>query len=455
MTCYRPLPEEMFKYARSDTHFLLYIYDILRNELLEKSDDSQSDGDLINVVLRKSKQESLQRYERPIYDADHGTGPIGWYNLLCHQPALLNPQQFSVFRAVHQWRDRIARDEDESLHTVMPKRIIYNIAREMPDTRATLLGCSHPISSLVQPRIEELLATIKQAKAEGINGPELMQILRPVDSSTPKIAGSGQPSVLSTLTVAATSNHLPVSINEDQISAKLHVSAFWGSTFDLSIIESPKERDQSRNDSIRLALPLPQLTAEVFEAANGKSNDDSCDKIADPGARAVHPFVKARNRNDEEIFVVKQVGGPKKRKAAELEVSSEPQNSMSLEEMESPTSGEPFVDGAKEEASYEPTNGDQLVAEETERKAGRKARRKAKKLRRKQEQQQADQANGVDGSVAFDYENAPSVLHAGENAQARTGTKEAFNPYSKSLDAPKGMKIARKETAGKSFTFKG
>ena len=30
----RPLPTEMFRYAREDTHYLLYIYDRLRNELV-------------------------------------------------------------------------------------------------------------------------------------------------------------------------------------------------------------------------------------------------------------------------------------------------------------------------------------------------------------------------------------------------------------------------------------
>ena len=30
----RPLPKEMLVYARKDTHFLLYIADIMRNELL-------------------------------------------------------------------------------------------------------------------------------------------------------------------------------------------------------------------------------------------------------------------------------------------------------------------------------------------------------------------------------------------------------------------------------------
>ena len=31
----RPIPSEMMRYAREDTHYLLYIYDLMLNELLE------------------------------------------------------------------------------------------------------------------------------------------------------------------------------------------------------------------------------------------------------------------------------------------------------------------------------------------------------------------------------------------------------------------------------------
>lgn len=42
----RPLPEEMINYARDDTHYLLYIYDVLRQELAK----SESDGELALII---------------------------------------------------------------------------------------------------------------------------------------------------------------------------------------------------------------------------------------------------------------------------------------------------------------------------------------------------------------------------------------------------------------------
>ena len=157
----------MFNYARSDTHFLLYIYDNLRNELIEKSDSSQPDGNLIEVVMNNSKEEALQRYERPLYDPQRGLGAMGWYNMLCRTPALFSREQFAVFRAVHQWRDKIARQEDESLHHIMPKHVLYSIAREMPLDMPSLLGCSHPMSNIFQKRKKDLLGVIKNAKMVG------------------------------------------------------------------------------------------------------------------------------------------------------------------------------------------------------------------------------------------------------------------------------------------------
>jgi len=33
---YRPLPDEFIRYARTDTHYLLYIYDCMKNDLLHR-----------------------------------------------------------------------------------------------------------------------------------------------------------------------------------------------------------------------------------------------------------------------------------------------------------------------------------------------------------------------------------------------------------------------------------
>lgn len=107
----RPLPKEMLDYARSDTHFLLFIYDNLRNALLDRAGGQP---DLVRTVLKRSEETSLRTYEKEVYDYETGLGPGGWDTLASKWNKALSGLQFEVFRAVHGWRNRIAREEDES-----------------------------------------------------------------------------------------------------------------------------------------------------------------------------------------------------------------------------------------------------------------------------------------------------------------------------------------------------
>jgi exosome complex exonuclease RRP6 len=127
----RPLPDEMLKYARADTHFLLYVYDNLRNALLDRavsraaSPTSRAGSPtapdaFVREVLSRSAETALRVYSPESYDPEGGTGLNGWDTLArrWNKPALGvdgSPSvQREVFRAVHVWRDRVARDEDES-----------------------------------------------------------------------------------------------------------------------------------------------------------------------------------------------------------------------------------------------------------------------------------------------------------------------------------------------------
>jgi len=121
----------MLKYARADTHFLLYVYDNLRNALLDRavsraaSPTSRAGSPtapdaFVREVLSRSAETALRVYSPDPYDAEGGTGFNGWDTLArrWNKPILgidgAPSVQREVFRAVHVWRDRIAREEDES-----------------------------------------------------------------------------------------------------------------------------------------------------------------------------------------------------------------------------------------------------------------------------------------------------------------------------------------------------
>lgn len=148
---YSPLPQEMLDYARSDTHYLLYIYDNLRNALLDRGasasrsasrsgspstalavTDTENTPTLpadphafINEVHARSATTALRVHEREVYDAQGGTGSGGWdvlarkWNkglLVAGADALgaAGALQRAMYRAVHAWRDAVAREDDES-----------------------------------------------------------------------------------------------------------------------------------------------------------------------------------------------------------------------------------------------------------------------------------------------------------------------------------------------------
>lgn len=447
----------MFDYARSDTHFLLFIFDHLRNELLEKSDLSIEDGDLIAEVLAKSKKEALQRYERSFYDEKRGQGPGGWYNMLSRTPALFNKEQFAVFRAVHQWRDRVARNEDEGSAQIMAKHVLYNIARDLPMDMPSLLGSSHPISPIFRVRTGELLRVIKEARLAGYNGPEMKDFMEPISADLPVETRDTSAMKRDPLrnTAPETGHHLPV-----LASLRSTVSRFWGSILDEVPHLPHKSEVQKRFQGLRLALPLPQLTAEVFESKVSAESPRQNQEPIDPGARAEHRYTTERKHKDTNVFVVKQLGGSRKRKADDMEINAETTSTAPIE-------GAAVLDGSQ--VDQEDSNSSSVMADKENQanledvgtsplqsspRLSKGQRKRARKRAEAQKMKEAGREAADAKAEVFDYAAAPSVLHSKKSKAERAGTKQPFDPYTKSLDAPKGKRKFKKDLGGKSFTFK-
>jgi exosome complex exonuclease RRP6 len=150
----------MLKYARADTHFLLHIYDNLRNALLDRavsrsaSPTSRAGSPtapdvFVREVLSRSTETALRVYSLEPYDEEGGTGMIGWDTLArkWNKPALgidgVPGVQREVFRAVHMWRDRVAREEDESTgFAVTPSVIVLGLTCETDMCCQTALSSS-------------------------------------------------------------------------------------------------------------------------------------------------------------------------------------------------------------------------------------------------------------------------------------------------------------------------
>ncbi|CAM0145786.1 unnamed protein product [Urochloa decumbens] len=125
----RPLPDEMIKYAREDTHYLLYIYDLMRLRLVK---ESSGDSDLLLEVCKRSNEVCLQLYEKEqLTDSSY----LHLHGLKENE---LDARQLSVLSSLYRWRDGIARDEDESTGFILPNRSLLEIAKEMPVTSGKL-----------------------------------------------------------------------------------------------------------------------------------------------------------------------------------------------------------------------------------------------------------------------------------------------------------------------------
>ncbi|KAJ2864499.1 exosome nuclease subunit [Coemansia aciculifera] len=184
----RPVPAEMMRYARADTHFLLHIFDRMRNDLVQRGarlvgedvatpgtphfgqlaggiDRVQSAAQPMQVVLQRSAQTALTVYVKDSYDADTGMGPGGWAQLLRKWRQPLTPAQFSVLRALHAWRDACARDEDESTRYVLPNHMLFALATKSPADVPALLAACHPTPPPVRMHAADLVALIARARS--------------------------------------------------------------------------------------------------------------------------------------------------------------------------------------------------------------------------------------------------------------------------------------------------
>jgi len=150
-------------YAQADTHFLLYIYDRMRNALLEKSNPTTHN--LVHAALKRSADTCLNRYRKEAYDAEGGDGSLGWRNLYSKWSGSFNNTQFAVYKALHAWRDQMARDEDESTRYVLPNNMLFTLADQMPEEASKVLACCNPVPPLVRMNATDIALLIISTKA--------------------------------------------------------------------------------------------------------------------------------------------------------------------------------------------------------------------------------------------------------------------------------------------------
>ncbi|KAJ5902558.1 hypothetical protein N7495_003086 [Penicillium taxi] len=391
----RPLPQAMFDYARSDTHFLLYIYDCLRNDLIENSTPEISH---IDYVQERSKIECLQRYERSVYDEKTGHGSGGWYDMLSRASGSYSKQQFAIFKAVHKWRDEIARQEDENPQFVIPRHTLFKLVQYLPLDMGSLLRTLSPMNPLVKDRANDLLKVIKEANIAGVDGPEWRDA-----PSRPKLA---KPTY--EFNFSQTTKNNPPTIEKSQ---------FWGNVLEVKEVPTPPEYSvTAASEAVRLSLPLPPMAKNVSEVREKLT--PATPISAAPTAAPASNSIADEEKN--KVFTVKELGGPRKRKSDAVEESP---NQSSI---------------GDDESNEMPDESAKMTKNQRKR-----ARKQEKKATAAKEQ-----------TAPFDYGAADTVLNAPAASINATRRQKPFNPYAKALDAPSGARKDKREVPGKSWTYR-
>jgi exosome complex exonuclease RRP6 len=493
----------MFYYARSDTHYLLYIYDMMRNELAELSALDSPEGRPIDRVLKKSKEVSLQRFEHLYCDEETGAGNRGWYNTLLKSPTLYNGEQFAVYKAVHKWRDNVARQDDESTGFIMTQQVLSDIARIMPTDMKALWSLLEANARGLKVRLGELFEVIQKARQKGANGPTMMEFFR--QSSTGTLQTADKP------VIAAVEEEVePLNIEE----LKSDRSQLWG---DVAL--------NSRLDGSAKPPPMDDQELIPLYAFDFGAVKEELPEATEPPPKSAP--AEAAPPQENEGFTLR-AGRKRKASDADIEPASEAEVEAEVE-AEAESESDVEMDEGPEAEQPEAEAGEDSVAVEKARKQARKDRQREKKrikceakeltkngdpdaakalldeyrrtqraARRTQKQgtttttttQQDEQTSSAAASPSaadqtspsdeqdeeqeeqpFDYAKASSVLHASKSANNNNtggtrggkggkgkrggGNKPAFDPYAKkSGDAPAGARKMNYERSGRTATFK-
>lgn len=118
----RPLSDEMLNYARLDTHYLIELRKILKEELINAGrwQLAQEDFEMATIVNGKNHRTQIAAWER-----------VG-------KRAKLDPRQATVLDAVCQAREELAAKMDRPTFKVVSNKLLVRLAEETPRSRDEL-----------------------------------------------------------------------------------------------------------------------------------------------------------------------------------------------------------------------------------------------------------------------------------------------------------------------------
>ncbi|KAL7299875.1 hypothetical protein TKK_0007207 [Trichogramma kaykai] len=148
----RPLTKSLLKYAREDTHYLLYIKDVLTNALIENNkEDLQS---LLNVY-KESTEVCKKVYAKPV------NSEFSFLHVLRRKRKNFNNRQLFALKELYKLRFEVARRDDESENHVLSNSILIHIAEKLPISDKEILNYNE---NFLSENITEIKKINEQAR---------------------------------------------------------------------------------------------------------------------------------------------------------------------------------------------------------------------------------------------------------------------------------------------------
>merc|ERR1712029_1152892 len=88
--------------------------------------------------------------------------------LMKQKISYFNTKQTFAFKEVFNWRNGIARQEDESEFYVLPAHMLLKICTELPREMQGILACCNPVPPLVKQNLHALHEFILKAREQNL-----------------------------------------------------------------------------------------------------------------------------------------------------------------------------------------------------------------------------------------------------------------------------------------------
>ncbi|CAK7898212.1 exosome complex exonuclease Rrp6p [[Candida] anglica] len=408
----RPLSSPMMSYARSDTHFLLNIFDQLRNKLIAKGDGR------LQEVLFESRQVAKRRFEytkfRPLNSSSSSGSRVScpvmannpkepWGSLMAQYRVPY--EKTPLVQALYEWRDVVAKETDESVRYIMPNQLLVSLSLlASPVDSQKVLGASNYISESVR-----------------VNSKELAQLIE----STLKEMAENDWDLVDKLhnTVGNDSAFLNEDEQPDSNTIQQTTNAFeqLNSSASASFVSLLAERSNLLSDI--LEKEENQFSVE-YDPSNKKSVKHTVDETIERRETVLKHLQSVNEVKIPQFKPIEVVKESEVKEAKEDEVEAQ-----GKEEIQQPPT-----------SIFGESNKEDLIT-----------------IRKRSQQQKSQpKTANVDDKPAFDYANADKImLETSKKFVSRKDRpkKRSFDPYGKESEGPQGAKKSKRMNSGKTSTF--